>query len=73
MAGQVAPAPNVAQVLKFQPAAGGIRGYDRNSKIDQMGVVGCVSLQTADAVRIVTGIAGRIFVDDVLPVHPLPK
>ena len=60
MADQVAGAPEVALINESQVAVA-TRRDDRRIEVDQVRVIGRVSLRAADAVRIVTRIAGGVF------------
>ena len=57
MTGQITSTLVQSKVIEPEYPAGG-RGNDTDVKIDQVGIVGAVSLGVADPVRIMAGIAG---------------
>jgi len=57
------------QVLEHQHSGRRIGLHDADVEVDEMGVVGRVALGGADAMGIVAGRTGHIFIDDVCLVH----
>jgi hypothetical protein len=70
MAGKIAPAGPTTRVLKpYRPVAR-TGCYFGQVKINQVGIICGCSLGAADAMRIMAGIAWRVFVGDVLEMIP---